>query len=245
MDWKALFQEAENIWLYIRETDNNFAFHVHSGLLSLACCKPGIRNKAQTGDIVVAMTSVAGKKPLCISGIFRVSEPPIRRQRYYDLYANGYAGLDARDFKTGRLDNIYNNDRLLINEYHHPADFRYGYIRQDMESDKVILSTEFSCFGQGTPKCPGIPVPENLKTIPRGSNARPYRYLKKGHEFNPDKWPDADAFRLFLIQIAGTGVTEVNTKTHRCRYDWSRWDRDKAATIVKEARAGKEQTSTL
>ena len=30
MDWKALFQEAENTWLYIRETDNNFTFHVHA-----------------------------------------------------------------------------------------------------------------------------------------------------------------------------------------------------------------------
>ena len=244
MDWNAAFKEAQNIWLYVRTEDNNFAFHVRDHLLSLACCKPWIREHAREGDIVVAMTSIEDEKPLCISGIFRVSEPPIPRQTYYELYANGYTELDARDGKTGRLDNIYNKDHLLINEYHHPRNFEEG-TRRDMKSDKVILSREFSCFGKGTLTTPGEPVPPHLTTIPRGYHARPYRFLKKGREFNPNQWRDADAFLAFLIRTAGTVVTEVNLPTPKSRYDWSGWTWKKAATIVEEARAGEMETSTL
>lgn len=133
-----------------------------------------IRKGALKGDIVVAMTSVAmrnpraEREPLRISGIFNVTEEPISRQCYYNLYAGSYTGLDARNWNTGRLDNIYNKDCLLINEYHHPADFRHGYIRNDVTCDRVLLSEEFSCFGKGTPTCPGIVVPEHITEIPRG-----------------------------------------------------------------------------
>lgn len=240
LNWNAFFKAATSIWLYIRTHDDNFAFHVHNNLLSLACCKGDtIREKAKIGDVVVAMTSVADTKPLCVSGIFRVAES-LPRQRYYDRYANGYTGLDARHWETGRLDNIYNNGCLLMNEYHCPDSFRTGVLN-DMRSDNVILSYEFACFGEGTPTKPGIPVDESFTSIPRGF--RKARMLKKDGVFNPFNYEHAEQFNQFLIRIAPIGVTSVESPRHQSGYNWSNWNWKKAATIVKEARLNQSTTS--
>src|SRR5205823_2479969 len=126
------------VWLYVRTVDDNFAFHVHRRLLSLACCKGAtVRAKAQQNDVVIALTSVENREPLRVSGIFRVNDS-IPRQQYYDCFSSGYGGLDARHGRTGRVDNIYNRDRLLINNYHHPCNYASGVLK-DMRSDLVLL----------------------------------------------------------------------------------------------------------
>ena len=239
-DWGAHVQQAKNIWLYIRTHDDNFAFHVHDRLLSLACCKGDtIREHAVVEDIVVAMTSVECARPLRVSGIFRVGDA-IPRQTYYDRYANGYAGIDARHLLAGRLDNIYNNGHLLMNNYHCPDDFPFGVVN-DMKSDNVILSCEFSCFGEGTPTAPGILVPENLN-IRRGF--RKALKLKEDGVLNSSKHEHAEEFCQFLARSAKSGVSEVKVSERQSEYDWSRWNWKKAAMIVKEARQGRKDTST-
>lgn len=47
------------VWRYVLAADNGMAPCVHGGLLSLACCKPGIRKAAQTGDWVIGYVSKA------------------------------------------------------------------------------------------------------------------------------------------------------------------------------------------
>ncbi|NQE64535.1 hypothetical protein E1H18_4791 [Caulobacter sp. RHG1] len=41
------------VWRYVLAADNGMAPCVHGGVLSLACCKPGIRKSAQRGDWVI------------------------------------------------------------------------------------------------------------------------------------------------------------------------------------------------
>lgn len=194
MDWTDSFERAPNVWSYVRTHDNNFAFHVHNRQLSLACCKGStIRKSACQDDIVVALTSVVNGKELRVSGIFKISES-IPRQKYYDRFAKNYNGLDARHGKTGRIDNIYNDNCLLMNDYHRPDNYGTGVLN-DMKSNHVILSTEFSCFGWGTPTCPGIPVPHDLTAIPYGHPGAPR--LKLNGAWNP-KYKDAKRFCSFL-----------------------------------------------
>lgn len=121
-----------DVYSYTATFDTGFAPHVSKGLLSLACCKPRIRQKIKVGDFLVAFYGVSQprkKFAYALMYVARVTEV---------LTLKEYAASH-----TGRVDCVYDeNLQQLKNPFHGSK-----HVKRDLSGVNVALSVDFVFFG--------------------------------------------------------------------------------------------------
>ena len=159
---------------YKMTSDTGFAPNPFGCSLTLATCKPGIRNKARVGDWVAGFTSESlaghdvGSERLVY--LMRVAEKLLLRDYFQDARFQDKIpdmGADGREAKAG--DNIYRPLRSdaasaadfeqLANDNHVPGDRI-----KDVGGNFVLVSNEFYYFGRNAPTVPRDVRPD----VPRG-----------------------------------------------------------------------------
>lgn len=156
--------------------DTGFAPNPFGCTLTLATCKPGIRNKARVGDWVAGFTSGSlaghgvGSERLVY--LMRVAEKLPLRDYFRDTRFQDKVpdmGADGPEAKAG--DNIYRPLRpgaastadfeQLANANHVPT-----HCRKDLGGNFVLVSDEFYYFGGSAPTVPRDVRPD----VPRGQS---------------------------------------------------------------------------
>jgi len=126
-----------------------FAPNPNCGILTLATCKPGIREKAEVGKWVAGFTSKrlnndeVGKERLVY--LMQVTkkmtfdeywkEYPQKRPEHLALSDNIYF-LDGNDYKQADETNVHKGEKEQT---------------QDKKSDKVLISENYKYFGKDKP----------------------------------------------------------------------------------------------
>ena len=137
----------EKIRTYKMTHATGFAPNHDCGILTLATCKPGVREKAKIGDWIAGFTSTAkmaggtqmGKEKLIY--LMKVTD-----KMTFDEYWKKYPKKRPDFSDLG--DNIYHKNEngeyvQVPNKRHFEWD-----IKRDTSSDKVLISTEFRYFGK-------------------------------------------------------------------------------------------------
>jgi len=140
----------EKIRTYKMTHATGFAPNHDCGILTLATCKPGVREKAKIGDWIAGFTSTAkmaggtqmGKEKLIY--LMKVTD-----KMTFDEYWKKYPPKRPEFSSLG--DNIYHKDEN--GEYVQEPKARHGeeHKKRDLSSDKVLISTEFKYFGAVNP----------------------------------------------------------------------------------------------
>ena len=170
---------------YKMNTDCGFAPNPYGGVLTIATCKPLIREVAKCGEWIAGFTSkTLNKDPVGqerLIFLMRVTEK-LHRDVYYERYPQ------KRPDKCPCGDNIYRPDGhgsyIHIGGIHHRPEKAQ---KDDHKSAWVLLSTEFYYFG-GKPVC----INETPLKIPRSQS--PYGVITQGES--------AEAFIKFVRKYA-------------------------------------------
>lgn len=192
--------------------DKGFAPNPFGCSLTLATCKPGIRNAARVGDWVAGFTSKSlaghdvGSERLVY--LMRVAEKLLLRDYFRDPRFQDKIpdmGADGPEARAG--DNIY---RPLRSDAAAAADFEQlqnpNHVARDRKRDVggnfVLVSDEFYYFGESAPAVPRDVRPD----VPRGQSrygqgscpARAERFLRyvrdnyrAGRHGQPHNWSSA------------------------------------------------------
>ena len=164
-------------------------------LLTLANCKPQIRDFALEGEWVAGVTS---KRMECgLAYLMHVSER-ITRTEYW------------RRYKNSRFDSIY---RPKVNgewkQLKNPWHFDKESLDKDTKSDWVLLSKEFYVFANSytdretTPR--GLTLPDRYSALARGGMRGPGHFIELPDSFLP--WVQKQP-RLHLEQFTVIGNLE-------------------------------------
>lgn len=129
---------------------SGFAPNHNGGILTLACCKPGTREKAEIGDWIAGFTSTAktagatprGQEKLIY--LMRVTDK-MTFNEYWERYPKKRPGFSSLG------DNIYHKDKNGIyvqepNPVHLDEDKK-----RDLSSEMVLISTNYKYFGKENP----------------------------------------------------------------------------------------------
>ena len=146
--------------------DYGFAPNPFHGCLTLATCKPGIREGAKPGDLVVGCGSSCNNMAGRVIFIARVGGK-CSFQEYWD----DPRFLTKRPFYGGSLsrafgDNIYHHaeDGAWIQEWSHhtypDGSTNILNLERDTSSDNVLWSRDFVYFGKSA-----IPIPQALRNF--------------------------------------------------------------------------------
>jgi hypothetical protein len=163
------------IYYYKLTTDNGGAPCVHDGLLSLAICKPMIRNTAVVGDLIFGFAANSMRRDNCLLYIAQVTEK-VEDRRYY---------IDKR-FAT-REDRIYERrgKRFVwrAGSLHHGPDHVLHDLGEPPTYPKanVLLSTEFRYLGkEGSAdyKTRYPAIKEAVENLGRGHRVQPDEPLR-------------------------------------------------------------------
>jgi hypothetical protein len=159
------------LFSYKLTTDSGFAPNPFFGVLTIATCKPFIRNSKRIGDWIAGFTS----KTLCndevgeerliflmqVTGKISTSEyfaHPDFQQKIPDLTRSEFV------YQAG--DNIYKpegNDYVQVRNRNHSI----ANMHRDLKGRFVLISTNFYYFGRGA-----IEIPDHLRPkIPIGQSA--------------------------------------------------------------------------
>lgn len=143
---------------YVITHDYGFAPNPYGGMLTLATCKPVIRNNATLGDIVVATGSTKGAYGNKLIYVGKISEIVIMDKYFEDLRfeskkPRGTSGESCRG------DNIYykRGDKWLQleNKFHGEDNMEH-----DLKSKNVLICEEFWYFGDKA-----LEIPEKFLEI--------------------------------------------------------------------------------
>ncbi len=138
---------TRKIFRYILTVDNGGAPHVTSSLLSLAICKPAIREQAEVGDIILGFAgkTLAGNSGRVLPGSL-IYAARVTRKLVRGEYYRGAAYQDRHDciyeFVGERL------QRRPKARYHSVADMARDVGPWPHERAAVLLSTSFRYFGR-------------------------------------------------------------------------------------------------
>jgi len=135
----------KRIYLYKMVCDNGGAPCVHHSLLSLAICKPKIRNTATKGDLLLGFVGMTMKRedgrPLAGALIYAAHVTDV-------LYAKEY--YDGR-YQGKRNDAIYrwngSDFECLENGFHKPKDKKHD-LGECPDQSKVLMSGDYRYFGR-------------------------------------------------------------------------------------------------
>lgn len=166
--------------MYVVDRDLGFAPNPFHGYCSLATCKPGIRKSAAIGDWVIGMGGgrlrATGR---CIYAM-RVDEKISFNEYWQNPLYN-----DKKPIRNGTKrmlvgDNIYHQNEsgewLQANSHHSLEDgsINMHNVKNDTQSNHVLLSRHFYYFGQSAPEVPN----DALDTIGY-KNRRNYRVFTR------------------------------------------------------------------
>ena len=134
---------------YIIKHDHGFAPNPYCGFLTLATCKPRIRNSANIKDIIVATGSITrGYKNKLIYAA-QVSQV-IDMNKYFE---DPVYQVKKPSCENDIRDNIYyrenGNWKQLNNRFHTKDD-----MKRDLSSTKVLVCKDFWYFGREAPLLP-------------------------------------------------------------------------------------------
>ena len=143
----SLVDEDTTLRYYSMRADTGFAPNPRNGILTLACCKPHIRNKAKIGDWVIGTHSTNKKSPfhgdrsLCY--LARISE-----KLTFDAYFNDIRFQTKKTEFHPQGDNIYyglenKTFKQTPNPNHDEDD-----LAKDTKYDSVLISDLFWYFGK-------------------------------------------------------------------------------------------------
>ncbi len=154
------------VYSYKITRDFGFAPNPFHGVLTLATCKPGIRRRAQPGDIIVGCGSAGNNQVGKAIFVSRVSG-----KLSFDQYWSDERFLAKRPFFGGSLsraygDNIYHHDEngsWIQERSHHSfqdGSLNASNLERDTGSDNVLLCSEFVYYGQSA-----IWIPPSLRNL--------------------------------------------------------------------------------
>lgn len=198
------------LFSYKLKNDNGFAPNPFFGTLTLACCKPEIRENRTIGDYVAGFTSNAldgskvGEEKL-IYFMKITGKIPFSKYWHDERFQVKKPVSDSSDLRYQFGDNIYepipNSSKFnqLPNKCHCESN-----IEKDLGSLQVLLSNDFYYFGAGA-----ITLPEEIRpSIPKGQSSNGYEtkdeskilklieYLEKNYTKgiinHPTTWDDCD-----------------------------------------------------
>lgn len=199
------------LFSYKLKTDNGFAPNPFFGVLTLACCKPEIREHRMIGDYVAGFTSntldgsEVGKEKLIY--LMKITgKLPFSKYWSDPRYQIKKPDLNSPDLRKQFGDNIYepcpNSSKFnqLLNKCHCEEETK----KKDLGSLQVLLSTDFYYFGAGA-----VFLPEEIRpSIPKGQSSNGYetkdeekillliKYLEKNYTKgiinHPTEWDEND-----------------------------------------------------
>ena len=149
------------LYSYVVARDYGFAPNPFFGICTLATCKPMIREAARIGDFIVGTGSKRYELEGRLVYFMRVTETVT-----YDQYWSDNRFLLKRPCLTGSLkqaygDNIYHSypraGRWLQENSHHSLPNgrpNEENIRHDTQTNRVLISNEFTYWGKCGPKIP-------------------------------------------------------------------------------------------
>ncbi|MCT4556964.1 MAG: hypothetical protein N4A61_02780 [Pelagimonas sp.] len=142
------------VWSYKVARDYGFAPNPFHGVCTLACCKPLIRGHAQIGDWIIGAGSQANDLRGKIIYAMIVDETLTFDQYWNDPRYQVKKPVVGGTHKGFFGDNIYQRDGSLngflqANSHHSLSDGRVNInnLRQDTQSDRVLLGKDFIYFG--------------------------------------------------------------------------------------------------
>lgn len=148
------------LFSYVVARDFGFAPNPFFKVCTLATCKPRIRSVAQVGSWVVGTGSCARGRPSLLVYVMRVTETMTFNQYWEDeRFSRKKPNLKGCK-KHAFGDNIYFKDEAGM---WHQRDSHHSYkggvpnehnIENDTQTDRVLLSTDFSYWGGSGPRVP-------------------------------------------------------------------------------------------
>lgn len=157
---------------YVVTHDYGFAPNPYHDFLTLATCKPKIREYAKVGDLVIGTGSVAGigLNKLIYAAI--ISEVVSTEEYSTNPRFEIKKPHDNLDVKMRRGDNIYYKDgnewKQRPNNFHDKNEFDH-----DLSSQRILICEQFWYFGDKAPN-----IPEQFSDIIKE---------KQGHKYTSDE----------------------------------------------------------
>ena len=182
------------IYIYKMTVDNGGAPCVHKGIMSLCICKPGIRNTAEKGDIVIGFggKSVRDLKERLIY-IMEVSDYSGIKE-YYRINGNWWNRPDCI-YKFNKNENkyVYREDR----KYDGSGPERDLGQSSSYEKTRCLIGTKFRYFGGQKKISISDLEPKYAKTI-----RKIYAPLRSGHRvsYKKDTYEILDSFVKFIFK---------------------------------------------
>lgn len=193
---------ASRVFSYIVAHDSGFAPNPFHGLLTLACCKPGIRRSANVGDIVVGLSS-KGERVVYAAQVADV----ISFEEYWTdpTYASRRPAMESARIIDRVGDNIYQPVSGGYRQLHSVHSKRngpedVGRKRTDLKGQHVLVCERFTYWGGAGPRLPdelrflvvGRGYRANLTTGQVDTVARWFANLPGGVLGPPDEWRVGD-----------------------------------------------------
>jgi hypothetical protein len=166
-----------NVYMYVVARDFGFAPNPFHSVCTLATCKPMIRRKAQVGDWVIGM---GGAKLNAVGRCIYLMQ--VTDTLTFDAYWNDPEYHCKRPVRNGSRvtimgDNIYyrpvgTTAWVQEDSHHSQIDGRPepSNIKNDTQTDRVLLSRNFFYFGDAAPL-----IPEEILSQLKYSNGRGHR----------------------------------------------------------------------
>ena len=157
------------VFSYVVASDSGFAPNPFHGVCTLACCKPMIRRKARSGDLIVGMSR------RCERVVYAMR---VDRVMGFDAYWNDPLCAMKRPLmgstkcRDRRGDNIYEplpsgGFHQLWSPHSHKDGENEKHKRRDLGGEQVLLGERFAYFGKEGP-----PLPSNLAFLHTGRGHR-------------------------------------------------------------------------
>ena len=144
--------EIMKIMSYIITHDYGFAPNPYGGFLTLATCKPRIRNSAKIGDILVGIGSSTGAYKNRLIYAAQVSDV-VNMNEYFENPIYQVKKPSDENISRRRGDNIYYRENgtwtQLNNPFHDESSMSH-----DLNSTNVLICKDFWYFGNKAPLLP-------------------------------------------------------------------------------------------
>ena len=148
------------LFSYIVARDYGFAPNPFFGICTLATCKPRIRKTASIGDWIIGTGSKQKERQRCLVYVMRVTETMTFNEYWEDERFRRKKPNLRGSMKQAFGDNIYFKDNAgqwQQQDSHHS--YRNGMpnpynIKNDTQTDRVLLSTEYAYWGGSGPEIP-------------------------------------------------------------------------------------------
>jgi len=198
------------LYSYIVKNDGGFAPNPFFGYCTLACCKPGIRKKAELGDWIIGLTPKARGHKIVY---FMQVEQDLTFDKYWKDHRFKVKRPTKGADRVAELgDNIYKPSKDSVDGYvqrwsAHSGPKGFGKTenpdtkQRDLKGKRVLISQNFTYFGSkpaDLPKTLNALIVARNHTVNRSEDViRPFLEFEKGHHglgvlARPHQWTSKD-----------------------------------------------------